>query len=155
MWLAPSEIYYSQDSISNRFGKSTEHAGVLIGETLDDILSGNCSIDDIGTIEVVYRYGDYISADNRRLWIFKKLEELGECTEIPVTIADGISPLKCAVGLDIEVRGDPGGHLWRTWIESASSSSEEETYPSDSDDSDEEDTLQRGFARMSLSSYRY
>lgn len=55
MWLAPSEIYYSQDSISNRFGKSTEHAGVLIGETLDDILSGDCSIDDIGTIEVVYR----------------------------------------------------------------------------------------------------
>lgn len=61
MWLAPSEIYYSQDSISNRFGKSTEHSGELIGETLDDILSGEISIYDIDAIEVVYRDGDYIS----------------------------------------------------------------------------------------------
>lgn len=63
MWLAPSEIYYSQDS--NRFGKSTEHAGVLIGETLDDILSGAIStcIYDIDTIEVVNRYGVYISGE--------------------------------------------------------------------------------------------
>lgn len=154
MWLDPSEIYYSQDSISNRFGKSTKHAGVLIGEVLDDILTGNCSIYDIDTIEVVYRDGDYISADNRRLWIFKKLEEFGKCTEIPVTIVDEISPQKCVVSLSIEVRGNPGGHLWRTWNESSSSSSEEETDPSDSDDSDE-DSWQRGFANISLSSNKY
>lgn len=154
MWLAPSEIYYSQDSISTRFGKSTEHAGVLIGETLDDILSGTISIYDIDTIEVVYRDGDYISADNRRLWIFKKLEKFGECKEIPVTIVDEISSLKCAVSLSIEVRGNPGGHLWRPLDDSSSSSSEEETDTSDSDDSDD-DTLSSGFANISLSSYRY
>lgn len=84
MKLAPSEIHYSQDSISNRFGKSTQHSGVLIGETLDKILTGDCSIFDINTIQVVRRNGVYLTADNRRLWIFKKLEEMGECTEIPV-----------------------------------------------------------------------
>lgn len=90
----------------------------MIGEILDDILFGNCSIDDIGIIEVVYCYGDYILVDNWRLWIFKKFEELGECKEIFVIIVDGISFLKCVVGFDIEVRGDLGGYLWRIWIES-------------------------------------
>lgn len=40
MMLAPSDIYYSQDSISNMFGESTNHAYKLIGEVLDDILEG-------------------------------------------------------------------------------------------------------------------
>uniref|UniRef100_A0A8W8JE73 Uncharacterized protein n=1 Tax=Magallana gigas TaxID=29159 RepID=A0A8W8JE73_MAGGI len=87
-------IYYSQDSISNKFGKSTEHAGVLIGETLDKLLTGECSIHDIKTIQVVFRNGRYLTADNRRLWIFKKLEELGECTEIPIRMTRYINPQK-------------------------------------------------------------
>lgn len=111
------------------------------------------SIYDIDTIKVENRNGDYISAGNRRLWMFKTLEELGECTKIPVIVVEEISSLKCAVSLTIKVRGNPGGFLWRTWIKS-SSSSEEETDPSDSDDSDD-DTLRRGFANISLSSYRY
>lgn len=117
MKLAPSDIYYSQDSISNTFGESTKHADKLIGEVLDDILKGKCSIDDIDIINIVIRDDDYryISADNRRLWIFKKLEELGECTEIPVKVVDFISPKKCNFGATIKVRGDPGGRLWKTW----------------------------------------
>lgn len=117
MMLAPSDIYYSQDSISNMFGESTNHAYKLIGEVLDDILEGRCSIDDIDTINIVFHDEDYryISADNRRLWIFKNLEELGECTEIPVNIVNVISPNKCNFGATIKVRGDPGGQLWKTW----------------------------------------
>lgn len=55
MMLAPSRIYFSQDSISNKFRKSTEHAGILIGETLDKILTGECIIHDIDPIRVVRR----------------------------------------------------------------------------------------------------
>lgn len=118
MMLAPSDIYYSQDSISHTFGKKTKHAGKRIGEVLDDILEGKCSINDIDTINIVIRDEGiyrYISADNRRLWIFKKLEELGECTEIPVNIVYSISAEKCNFGATIKVRGNPGGSKWKTW----------------------------------------
>ncbi len=36
--LTPSEIRFSQDSISNTFGDDTDHAGQYIGETLDEIV---------------------------------------------------------------------------------------------------------------------
>lgn len=62
--LAPSDINYSQDFISNWFGKSTEHAVVLIGETLDKILTEECSIHEIKTIQVVRRNGRYLTADD-------------------------------------------------------------------------------------------
>lgn len=110
MHLRPSRIYFSQDSISNRFGRSTEHAGVMIGETLDDILTGECSIYDIDPIEVETQNGVYRTADNRRLWIFKKLEELGECTTIPICLISAIdSSAKCETEKTIRVRGTQGG----------------------------------------------
>lgn len=46
-----------------------------------------------------------------------KLEEMGECTEIPVHMTHYINPLKNVTGSSIRVRGNPGGHLWRTWNE--------------------------------------
>lgn len=148
MMLAPSRIYYSQDSISNKFGKSTEHAGVLIGETLDKLLTGECSIHDIKTIQVVFRNGMYLTADNRRLWIFKKLEQLGQCTEIPIRMTHYINPQKNVTGSTIIVRGNPGGHLWRTWNDRPSSSTEQNSDPSESGNQ----LLLMSFPRMSLSS---
>lgn len=135
--LAPSRIYYSQDSISNKFGKSTEHTGVLIGETLDKLLTGECSIHDIKTIQVVCRNGMYLSADNRRLWIFKKLEELGECTEIPIRVTHYINPQKCVTGSTIRIRGNPGGNLWWTWSEEEKE--RDDDYEEEEDDDYEED----------------
>lgn len=50
----------------------------LIGETVDDILLTRYRINDIPRINVV-REGDvWVSADNRRLGIFKTLESLGQ-----------------------------------------------------------------------------
>lgn len=146
--LALSRIYFSQDSISNRFGRSTKHAGVLIGETLDKLLTGECSIHDIKTIQVMFRNGMYLTADNRRLWIFKKLEEVGECTEIPMRITHYINPRKNVTESTIRVRGNPGGHLWRTWNERPSSSTEQN---SDLPESDNQ-LLLMSLPRMSLSS---
>lgn len=142
--LALSRIYFSQDSISNRFGRSTKHAGVLIGETLDKLLTGECSIFDIDPIRVARRRGVYVTEDNRRLWIFKKLEKKGKCTKVPVIKVDEISSSKPFKRPTVEVRRDPGSILWRISTESSSSST------SDSSDLDDK-SLVIGINRMSLS----
>lgn len=51
--LLPSEIFLSQDSISNRFGNYTSHPDKTIGETLDDIILGRCESTDLPTINVI------------------------------------------------------------------------------------------------------
>ena len=158
MHLRPSRIYFSQDSISNRFGRSTEHAGVMIGETLDDILTGECSIYDIDPIEVERQNGVYRTADNRRLWIFKKLEELGECTTIPICLISAIdSSAKCETEKTIRVRGDPGGYLWRTWGRATRRRRYAALYESDSESTDsdsdsDQEGLRYSFSRFSMSS---
>lgn len=99
------------------FGESIKYVDKLIGEVLDDILKGKCSIDDIDIINIVICDDDYwyILVDNWRLWIFKKFEELGECIEIFVKVVDFISFKKCNFGVIIKVRGDLGGWLWKIW----------------------------------------
>lgn len=47
MFLQPSEIRFSQDSIGNTFGRYTSHPYKPIGETLDDIISGSVTLPDI------------------------------------------------------------------------------------------------------------
>lgn len=93
------------------FGESINYVYKLIGEVLDDILEGRCSIDDIDIINIVFYDEDYwyILVDNWRLWIFKNFEELGECIEIFVNIVNVISFNKCNFGVIIKVRGDLGG----------------------------------------------
>lgn len=93
--------------------KPTEHAGVLIGKTLDGILSGKISTYAIDTIKVENPNGEYISAD-----ISKKSDDWGECTLIPVTIVDEIIFKMRSRSYYLSERG-PGGYLWRTWIESS------------------------------------
>ena len=57
MELRPSQIFYSQDSILNRFGDYTRHANMNIVETLDDLLVGRCNVDDILTMNVMKMNG--------------------------------------------------------------------------------------------------
>ncbi|XP_048766617.2 uncharacterized protein LOC125673824 [Ostrea edulis] len=104
-----------QDSISNHFGNYTVHCNKLIGETLDDILCEKCSVHDIPIISVTRRRTLWVTADNRRLWIFKKLQTLGKCEKITVKVTFSINPKKCCVQPNIRVRGHEGGHLWRSW----------------------------------------
>ena len=113
--LAPSAIYFSQDSISNSFGNYTPHRNKTIGETLDDILLGKCEISDLPTISVIKKNGFWVSADNRRLWVFKKLEEFGKCNTVPADITQYLKPSKDCIRSSIRVRGQEGGTFWRTW----------------------------------------
>jgi hypothetical protein len=50
---------------------------MYIGETLDHLLEGRCNVDDIFTMNVMKRNGEWFTSDNRRLWVFGKAEEIG------------------------------------------------------------------------------
>ncbi|XP_033745120.1 uncharacterized protein LOC117330754 [Pecten maximus] len=118
MNLRPNDIRFSQDSINNVFDKRSTHANRRIGETLDALLRGLCKISDIPTITVVQRNGAWYTTDNRRLWVFRKLEELGGCTTIPVRTGYHIPDSKLTTknsGRSVVVRRDAGGSYWRTY----------------------------------------
>lgn len=120
--LKPSEIYFTQSSISSTFGRSTQHNRKKIGETLDDLVKGHCSVQSIPRIGVLKEGGKWWTADNRRLWIFRHLEKLGKCTTIPVNIIYCIDSRKRTTnngGTDIRIyRGnDPGGY-WHKQVSS-------------------------------------
>ena len=94
MQLRPSEIYFSQAEINNHFDKRSTHPYKNLGETLDELVEGRCDIYDIPKISVVSRGGKWVTADNRRLWVFRHLERLGKCTTIPVIQTSYIDPRK-------------------------------------------------------------
>jgi len=113
--LKPSDILYAQDSISNRFrGLPIRY----IGDTLDKLLKDSSYIQNIPNIEVVEINGKLFSMDNRRLWVYKKAEELGSLEKIDVIRTSSFNRNKFTTkngGTSIRVRGDPGGNIWKTW----------------------------------------
>ena len=114
--LKPSEIRYSQNSISNKFDSNSLHSDVLIGETLDDLIEEKVRVDDIPVIEVMEEDDKWVSADNRRLWVFKNLEKFGNCETIAVKVGS-IQPFKNTSktdGLSVKIRlgGAPGGRYF-------------------------------------------
>ena len=113
--LKPSDILYSQNSISNRFRDSSIR---YIGETLDQLLENSSYIQNIPNIEVVEINGKLFSMDNRRLWVYKKAEELGSLETIDVIRTSSFNRNKFTTkngGTSIRVRSDPGGNIWKTW----------------------------------------
>lgn len=110
---SPSEIRFSQDSIANHWKDNSSGIGI----TLDQLLKGEITPDNIPTITVSIRIGLLYTSDNRRLWVFKKLQDFGKCESIKV-IYGYINPRKFTTtnyGTSIYVRGDPGGSVWKTW----------------------------------------
>ncbi|KAH3858212.1 hypothetical protein DPMN_100831 [Dreissena polymorpha] len=113
MDLKPSHMFYSQDSINNFFDKRSSHNRTKLGETLDSICEGRCHVLSIPTITVVKLDGKWVTADNRRLWIFHQLERLGKCDTIPVRISPYIPAAKLTSnngGTSVCVRGPAGGY---------------------------------------------
>ncbi|KAH3836735.1 uncharacterized protein LOC127879968 [Dreissena polymorpha] len=63
--------------------------------------------------EVVNLDGKWVTADNRRLWVFRELERLGKCDTIPVRISSYIPEAKLTSyngGTSVRVRGPAGGY---------------------------------------------
>lgn len=77
MYLRPSEIRFSHDSIGRTFGRYTPHPYRPIGETLDDILTGKINVNSIPTISVYKKDGQWFTANNRRLWVLQEVEKRG------------------------------------------------------------------------------
>ena len=113
--LRPSDIRYTQSSISNRFTN-----GGLIGELLDDIVVGRYFLTSIKRIEVKLVEGLWFSADNRRLWVFKQLEFLGHCPAVPVKVVKYVPGNKYSTeneGRDVTIRGGEPGGKWFSKIQ--------------------------------------
>lgn len=72
-----------------------------------------CRLEDIPNISVVKKGDVWVSEDNRRLWVFKALESLGQCDKISVIVKTSINPKKSVIQKDITVRGDPGGIFYK------------------------------------------
>ncbi|KAL3877304.1 hypothetical protein ACJMK2_035035 [Sinanodonta woodiana] len=101
--LRPSDIRYTQESISCRF-----KTGKNIGTVIKEIMNGECKISDIPEIEVIVKDDVYYSADNRRLYIFKILETKGLCSSISVKLVKRTNKSRWTTktqGLGIKVRG--------------------------------------------------
>lgn len=148
--LYPSEIHYCQDSISNTF-----RDGNFLGETLDELCDGRLNICDIPTISVYDDDGRWITADNRRLWVFKMLERLGKCGQIPVIEINNIPSDKLTStngGVSVRVRGHPGGSWYRNLEDSdiSSDESEDEHDESDSESEESEDELYNNFSNWRI-----
>lgn len=79
--MKPSNIYFSQDSIRNTFDN-----GQSIHSTLQACEQNPMAICQIPTIRVCMKNGRWYTLDNRRLWVFKKLEESGRITDVDVNI---------------------------------------------------------------------
>ncbi|XP_033745159.1 uncharacterized protein LOC117330781 [Pecten maximus] len=126
--LRPSEICFSQKEVYHRFRRRSGHGHCTIGETLDDIVEGRTHMTSLPTICIKHeeeemtgetgagqKKGRWITADNRRLWIFRHLERLGRCTEIPFEEVTYINPTKLSSenrGASVEIKGEeePGGY---------------------------------------------
>ncbi|KAK3108984.1 hypothetical protein FSP39_020272 [Pinctada imbricata] len=104
-----------KDSIASYF--TGAHRGLNIGDSLDLLLLGRCQPEDFPKMIVTDKDGEWFTADNRRLWVFKKAFELGNLSEIDVEIGY-VNPRKFTTrnfGRSIRVRGDPGGNIWRRY----------------------------------------
>lgn len=84
--LLPSQIYFPQDSISNRFSPSGKYHGANIGDVLDQVVNGRIQIDDfikdITIHKTQLKNGNvyverWASMNNRSLWVLKELEVTG------------------------------------------------------------------------------
>lgn len=80
MRLSPSDIRFTQDSVGGRFSD-----GSYISKTLEQLLYGGITVDEIAPIEVVRHEGLWWAlTGNRRLYLYRKLEDLGVVTSVPV-----------------------------------------------------------------------
>lgn len=78
--MKPSEIYYSQDSIKEKFDN-----GHTIYSTLSVCKKHQYVINKIPRMRVCKKDGKWYTLDNRRLWVFRKLEADGHIKDVKVT----------------------------------------------------------------------
>ena len=80
MWVLPSEIYFTHDSINPYFS-----CGRGIIDTYEELRTGFKDVTDIPMMTVAQLNGEwYTYTGNRRLWVFRRLQREGYIYEIEV-----------------------------------------------------------------------
>lgn len=110
MNISPSEIRFTQESISNKF-KDGEHT---ILSTFQDLYLGNLSADDLPLLHVVTdeRNKTWVVKGNRRLFVYKKLQEYGKLNTVRVRVKPMVEELfekmhtTTCDGARVRIRGD-------------------------------------------------
>ena len=113
--LRPSDIRYTQNTISNKFKN-----GTLIGRLLDDVVTGTTLVSKVKKIGVQFVDGMWYSADCRRLWVFKQLEFLGYCPLITANVVKQIQLADCTSdsgGTNVTIQGGQPGGIWYSKVE--------------------------------------
>lgn len=114
--LKPSEVYFCQDTVTQYFNRKSANSFQPIGETLDALCNDTLDIKSIPIINVVARDGKWFTENNRRLWIYKKLELIGKVKTIDVFEVPAINEDKWTTingGVSVQMIGIPGGIWWR------------------------------------------
>lgn len=107
MWLCPTEIRFTHDSISPNFSCGR----YSIYETYDELKRGFKTVGDIPTMTVTLMNDEwYTYTGNRRLWVFQKLACRGYVGEIYVHTTDRRVPMSKFTtnngGTEVRIRGD-------------------------------------------------
>ncbi len=101
--LDPNDIKYSQDSISNKFGKNTAHAGESVDDLIESLKNGAITPNDIEPLDVFIKNGHIYSMNNRRLFAYK----MAGVKSVPVRWVpeSNLRHVITGNGVDIIVRG--------------------------------------------------
>lgn len=124
--LRPINIKYTQDTIADTMHIENSEGYVTkmpLGEVVDAVLSGEMNIDAIPKISVFCLRNTWYSLDNRRLWVFKKIQFLYDhtkekyfnitCLQKDLDFVNMSKVTTSNSGEDIFVRRDPGGTKWK------------------------------------------
>ncbi|KAK3578611.1 hypothetical protein CHS0354_002183 [Potamilus streckersoni] len=107
--MRPSQLRFTHDSISSRFKD-----GHTMEETFMQLLNGEISLKEVRSL-VAMEYQGYwfVVRGNRRLYIMKKLEDIGNISTISVLLQTFDQQVFVKqfstknMGLSLKVRGDP------------------------------------------------
>jgi hypothetical protein len=80
--LNPSNIYFTHSRIRQQFTGN----GMMVMDSLEECIKNPTQIKSIPKIKVIYdqKSDRYLSMNNRRLWLFKRLQQEGKLESIPV-----------------------------------------------------------------------
>ena len=85
--VKPSEVCFTRHILEPKFDN-----GIPLMETVTQLQNGEILSEDIPLIEIVWYYekSAWYTLDNRRLWVFKELEKLGEVVRIKAQRVEAI-----------------------------------------------------------------
>ena len=110
VYMKPSDICYSQNSIRSRF-----HDNKTLWDLASDVIYDRVKVENVPVIRVKNVRGHwYVFKGNRRLFVYKKLAEFGVLSHIPVerATACGWLTITAKQGVPLKIRDSPNLELF-------------------------------------------